>query len=223
LRVEQERVARSRRHRHGVAGEGGEFSEQGLEAVDRQAVSRALCCGLLASGRGRRQSRTIRVDEPATRPTAEPPIWTARMLATLDKGVIGGKWYSLIDKLYPETTLRAAYKAVAVNRGAAGVDHVSIEDYAENLDANLARLSETLRTGSYRPQAIRRHYIPKQGSQEKRPLGIPTVQDRVVQTALRMVIEPIFEREFAQQSYGFRPNLGCKDALRRVDELLKAG
>ena len=223
LRVEQERVARSRRHRHGVAGEGGEFSEQGLEAVDRQAVSRALCCGLLASGRGRRQSRTIRVDEPATRPTAEPPIWTARMLATLDKGVIGGKWYSLIDKLYPETTLRAAFKAVAVNRGAAGVDHVSIEDYAENLDANLARLSETLRTGSYRPQAIRRHYIPKQGSQEKRPLGIPTVQDRVVQTALRMVIEPIFEREFAQQSYGFRHNLGCKDALRRVDELLKAG
>ena len=132
------------------------------------------------------------------------------MLATLDKGVIGGKWYSLIDKLYPETTLRAAFKAVASQRGAAGVDHVSIEDYAENLDANLARLSEALRTGSYRPQAIRRHYIPKQGSQEKRPLGIPTVQDRVVQTALRMVIEPIFEREFAQQSYGFRPNLGAR-------------
>ncbi len=145
------------------------------------------------------------------------------MLATLDKGVIGGKWYSPIDKLYPETTLRAAFKAVATNRGAAGVDHVSIEGYAENLEANLARLSEALRTGTYRPQAIRRHYIPKPGSQEKRPLGIPTIQDRVVQTALRMLIEPIFEREFAQQSYGFRPNLGCKDALRRVDELLKAG
>jgi hypothetical protein len=79
------------------------------------------------------------------RPAAEPPIWTARMLATLDKGVIGGKWYSLIDKLYPETTLRAAFKAVATNRGAAGVDHVSTEDYAENLEANLARLSEALR------------------------------------------------------------------------------
>jgi RNA-directed DNA polymerase len=93
------------------------------------------------------------------RPAAEPPIWTARMLATLDKGVIGGKWYSLIDKLYPETTLRAAFKAVATNRGAAGVDHVSTEDYAENLEANLARLSEALRTGTYRPQAIRRHHI----------------------------------------------------------------
>jgi RNA-directed DNA polymerase len=103
------------------------------------------------------------------------------------------------------------------------VDHVSIEDYAANLETNLARLSETLRTGTYRPQAIRRHYIPKPGSQEKRPLGIPTVQDRVVQTALRMLLEPIFEKDFAAQSYGFRPNLGCKDALRRVDELLKAG
>ena len=86
---------------------------------------------------------------------------------------------------------------MAVNRGAAGVDHVSIEEYAENLDANLARLSEACG-----PAAIGRRrsggiYIPKPGSQEKRPLGIPTVQDRVVQTALRMVMEPIFEREFA--------------------------
>lgn len=154
---------------------------------------------------------------------AEPAIWTERMLATLETGIKGGKWYSLIDKLYPIATLQAAFAAVKANDGAAGVDHVSIEDYAANLDANLARLSESLRNGTYQPQAIRRHYIPKPGSQEKRPLGIPTVQDRVVQTALRMLLEPIFEREFAAQSYGFRPNLGCKDALRRVDELLKAG
>src|SRR5208283_1719184 len=105
----------------------------------------------------------------------------------------------------------------------AGVDHVSIEQYAAKLDANLARLSDALRTGTYRPQAIRRHYIPKPGSQELRPLGIPTIQDRVVQTALRMVLEPIFEHDFAAQSYGFRPGIGCKDALRRVDGLLKAG
>ena len=131
--------------------------------------------------------------------------------------------YSLIDKLSPAATLSAAFAAVKANRGAAGVDYVSIEDYAANLDANLARLSEALRTGSYRPQAIRRHYIPKPGSQEKRPLGIPTVQDRVVQTALRILLEPIFERGFAAQSYGLRPYLGCKDALRRVAALLKAG
>jgi RNA-directed DNA polymerase len=99
------------------------------------------------------------------------------MLAALARGITGGKWYSLIDKLYPQTTLRAAFDAVASNRGAAGVDHVSIEHHAANLDANLARLSEALRTSTYRPQAIRRHYIPKPGSQQKRPLGIPTVQE----------------------------------------------
>jgi len=158
-----------------------------------------------------------------SRSTAEPLVWTKRMLAALEQGVVGGKWYSLIDKVYPEATLRAAFAAVSSNDGAAGVDHVGIEQYAENLDTNLARLSGALRTGTYRPQAIRRHYIPKPGSEEKRPLGIPTVQDRVVQTALRMVIEPIFERDFAAQSYGFRPGRGCKDALRQVDGLLKSG
>jgi RNA-directed DNA polymerase len=156
-------------------------------------------------------------------PRAEPTVWTARMLATLAQGVRGGRWHSLIDKLYALTTLRAAFAAVSANCGAAGVDHVTIERYASDLDANLERLSEALRNGIYRPQAIRRHYIPKPGSQELRPLGIPTIQDRVVQTALRMVLEPIYERDFAAQSYGFRPGIGCKDALRRVDELLKAG
>jgi RNA-directed DNA polymerase len=145
------------------------------------------------------------------------------MLAALEQGVKGGKWYSLIDKLYPEDILGQAFTRVAANRGAAGVDHVTVAHYAHNLDANLRRLSEELRTGSYRPQAIRRHDIPKPGSQEKRPLGIPTVRDRVVQTALQMVLEPIFERGFARHSYGFRPGRGCKDALRQVDALLKAG
>jgi RNA-directed DNA polymerase len=145
------------------------------------------------------------------------------MLTALDEGVKGGKWYSLIDKVYAEATLRAAFKEVAANGGAAGVDHVTIGRFAEDLDANLKRLSEELRTGKYRAQAIRRCWIPKPGSQEKRPLGIPTVRDRVVQTALRMALEPIFEKDFAHHSYGFRPGRGCKDALRRVDELLKAG
>ena len=153
----------------------------------------------------------------------ELSVWTERMLTALEKGVKGGKWFSLIDKVRPERTLRAAFQQVAANEGAAGVDHVTITMFEGRLDEELRRLSEQLRNDTYRPQAIRRHYIPKPGSQEKRPLGIPTVRDRVVQTALRMVIEPIFEHEFAEQSYGFRPKRGCKDALRRADELLKSG
>jgi RNA-directed DNA polymerase len=153
----------------------------------------------------------------------EPTVWTARMLTALEGGVKGGKWYSLIDKLHSEATLRAAFTQVEANRGAAGVDHVTVEQYAKELDANLRGLSEALRNGHYRPQQIRRHYIPKPGSQEMRPLGIPTVRDRVVQTALRMVMEPIYEKDFAAHSYGFRPGRGCKHALRRVTELLAAG
>ena len=168
--------------------------------------------------------RAKRVGETVERWSwVEPLVWTERMLMALETGVRGGKWYSLIDKVYPEEHLALALARVAANQGAAGVDHVTIGAFTSDQDANLKRLSEELRTGSYRPQAIRRHYIPKPGSREKRPLGIPTVRDRVVQTALRTVLEPIFERDFAAHSYGFRPRRGCKDALRRVDGLLKAG
>jgi len=153
----------------------------------------------------------------------EPRIWTPRMLTALEQGVKGGKWFSLIDKIHPERTLRAAFSQVAANKGAAGVDHVTVKMFEERLDENLKNLSEDLQSGRYRPQQIRRHYIPKPGSKEKRPLGIPTVRDRVVQTAVLNALEPIFERDFAEHSYGFRPGRGCKDALRRVDQLLKEG
>ena len=103
------------------------------------------------------------------------------------------------------------------------MDHQTTGMFAKNLETNLEALSAALRAGTYRPQAIRRVYIPKPGSSETRPLGIPTVRDRVVQTALRNVVEPIFERDFAAHSYGFRPQRGCKDALRRVESLLKEG
>jgi RNA-directed DNA polymerase len=153
----------------------------------------------------------------------EPLVWTMRMLTALEQGVKGGTWFSLIDKVHPERSLRSAYHQVAANKGAAGVDHVTVKMFEDRLEENLKTLSEDLESGCYRPQQIRRHYIPKPGSKEKRPLGIPTVRDRVVQTALLNVLEPIFERDFAEHSYGFRPRRGCKDALRRVDELLKAG
>jgi RNA-directed DNA polymerase len=153
----------------------------------------------------------------------EPSVWTDRMLTALEDGVRGGKWYSLMDKVYSLRNLRAAFAKVKANRGAAGVDHQTIERFEVHLEENLQSLSESLRTDRYRPQAIRRVWIPKPGSKERRPLGIPTVRDRVAQAAVRHVLEPIFERDFAEHSYGFRPDRGCKDALRRVDGLLKAG
>ena len=145
------------------------------------------------------------------------------MLTALEAGVKGGQWYSLMDKVYALPNLRAAFAKVKANRGAAGVDHQTIEMFEQRLEENLEKLSHRLKDGSYRPQAVRRVWIPKPGSQEKRPLGIPTVRDRVVQAAWLQVMEPIFEREFAEQSYGFRPGRGCKDALRRVNRLVKAG
>jgi RNA-directed DNA polymerase len=153
----------------------------------------------------------------------EPEVWTERMLAALEQGVKGGKWFSLMDKVYAPESLRKAFQQVKANGGVAGVDHQTIEMFERQLEQNLQTLSGSLKDGSYRPQAVRRAWIPKLGGKEKRPLGIPTVRDRVAQAALRAVIEPIFERDFANHSYGFRPNRGCKDALRRVDSLLKAG
>ena len=153
---------------------------------------------------------------------AEPVVWTERMLTALETGVKGGVWFSLMDKVLSLRNLTAGFARVQANGGAAGVDHVSVERFAEHQVTNLEKLAEELRLGTYEPQDVRRVYIPKPDGTQ-RPLGIPTVRDRVVQAALRHVLEPIFERDFAEQSYGFRPGRGCKDALRRVDQLLRAG
>ena len=149
------------------------------------------------------------------------PIWTESMLAALQTGVKGGKWHSLIDKVSRLETLKMGWAQVERNAGAAGVDRMSVERFAQAQDFYLAELAKALRDGSYSPQAVRRVYIPK--GKGRRPLGIPAVKDRVVQAALKMVIEPIFEHEFEPRSFGFRQGLGCKDALREVDRYLKAG
>jgi len=152
----------------------------------------------------------------------EATVWNERMLAALGNGVKGGKWFSLIDKVYRKQTLKAAWHKVKDNAGAAGVDEQSVEQFEARAEIYLEELERALRTGEYRPQSIRRVEIPKGGG-KMRPLGIPVVKDRIVQTALKLVIEPIFEREFEESSYGFRPGRGCKDALREVDELIKEG
>lgn len=175
-------------------------------------------------------SESVTVPEKAKQTESDPAqwawvdrdIWTERMLAALGNGVKGHKWFSLIDKVYRPSTLQAAWQQVKANKGAAGIDRQSIEGFAAHELVYLSELTKDLEQGTYRPQAVRRVEIPKAGG-KTRPLGIPTVKDRIVQTAVKRVIEPIFEREFLPMSYGFRPGKGCKDALRQVDGYLKEG
>jgi RNA-directed DNA polymerase len=122
-----------------------------------------------------------------------------------------------------ERNLQAAFWAVWRNEGAPGVDGQTVKQFDEHAETELARLREELHTKRYRRQAARRVWIPKPGTTEKRPLGIPAVRDRTVEAATRNVLEPIFERDFAEHSYGFRPGRGCREAVGRVEELLSQG
>ncbi len=145
------------------------------------------------------------------------------MLEALERGVKGGKWHSLIDKVHRDENLLLAWQEVKKRKGCGGVDRMSLCQFEHHLGQRLEKLSSQIREGSYEPQPVLRKYIPKDGGRGRRPLGIPTIGDRVVQAALRNVIEPIFERKFTDQSYGFRPGRGCKDALREVARLLSEG
>lgn len=185
----------------------------------------------------------VRIGEGSARPqragvsqTDRASVWTERMVQAL---ATREHWFSLYDKVIDEATLWRAWRRVEANAGAAGVDRVSVARFARTAAMRITRLSQELKTDTYRPQAIRRVEIPKvEGG--RRPLGIPTVTDRVVvalarpalatlvhpwtsQSALLEVIEPIFESRFAPTSYGFRSGRGCKDALRDVQQALDAG
>jgi RNA-directed DNA polymerase len=153
----------------------------------------------------------------------EASVWTERMLATLERGIKGGKWFSLIDKVWKMENLESAVKKVAKGKSEAKADGRRCRRYAQTSHRRRPILQEKLKKGEYQPEPVQRVWIPKLGSKELRPLGVPKVEDRVVQMALRNVIEPIFENEFAEHSYGFRPNRGAKDALRRVRQLLQRG
>lgn len=154
---------------------------------------------------------------------AERGVWTESMLMALERGLKGNKWFSLIDKVVAERTLGIGWQKVQFNAGACGVDNMTVGHFAKDSDKRLLALREQLSEGRYQPQPIRRVHIPKAGSKEQRPLGIPTVRDRIVQSAVKAVIEPIFESKFAPNSYGFRPGRGCKDALREVERRLREG
>lgn len=160
---------------------------------------------------------------PSVTEWANRAVWNDRMLDALQSGVRGGKWHTLFDKVCKTLNLYEASLSVLGNEGAAGVDHQSVQQFEERQLEELRRLAEELRTRKYQPHAVKRVWIPKPGSTEKRPLGIPSVRDRVVQTALLHVLEPIFDVTFADHSYGFRHGRGCHHALERIEALLQEG
>jgi RNA-directed DNA polymerase len=162
-------------------------------------------------------------EDPWEKHGAERGVWTKPMLMALEKGVKGNKWFSLIDKVASERTLGIAWEKVQSNAGACGVDGTTVRHFAKDSQKRLLAVKEQIREGRYQPRPVRRVHIPKPGSSETRPLGIPTVTDRVVQTAIKMAIEPISESKFAPASYGSRPGRGCKDALREAERLLREG
>lgn len=167
---------------------------------------------------------TRAVEPPLKQQWAHPLVWTESMLKTLlERKVRGGKWHTLYDKVLSERNLSVSAMKVVDKQGAAGVDRQTVDEFWATHTEQLATLREELQTETYRPLPVRRVEIPKPGSSETRGLGIPAVRDRVVQTALLHVLEPIYDISFHERSFGFRRGVGCIDALRCVEELLNKG
>ncbi len=155
------------------------------------------------------------------------PLSVQKLQTTLHvkaKGEPGCRFYALYDKLYREDVLRHAYACCQINGGAAGVDGQRFEDIeAYGLDRWLGELAQQLKERTYQPQVARRVYIPKAHGSGLRPLSIPTIRDRTIQTAARLVLEPIFEADLPDEQYGYRPERDALAAVRRVHRLLTTG
>ena len=134
------------------------------------------------------------------------------------------KVHSLIDKVYQPTNLRIAWDMVKANKGSGGIDNVRIIDFDKVADEELLKLHNELKNDTYKPMPVRRVYIPKRNKpNEKRPLGIPSIRDRICQQALKNRLEPIFEPEFSDCSYGYRPGRSAHQAMRKIYREIMSG
>jgi len=162
-------------------------------------------------------------NNPEGRRPVEKVRGLRRRLYVAAKRQPGRRFHALYDRIHRSDVLREAWKLVKWNRGAAGVDAQTLADVEQSgVDRFLEEIGDRLRAGEYRPQAVRRRYIPKPDGR-KRPLGIPTVRDRVVQMAAKLVLEPIFEADFRTCSYGFRPKRGALGALEAIRKRASRG
>ncbi len=178
-------------------------------------------CGGFGGGGGKREGMAGRSgpNHPVWRESRDKVRQLQRCLCAAAKRQPGRRFHALMDRIHRSDVLWEAWRRVRRNRGAAGVDSQTLLAVEQSgVEVFLEELGAELRAGEYRPRAVLRRYIPK-GDGKQRPLGIPTVRDRVVQMAAKLVLEPIFEADFRPSSYGYRPRRSATDALETLRKL----
>lgn len=191
-----------------------------MAATNNAVGGKGPCGGRVRSG-GKREGMAggTGPKSPGRRETTDKVRQLQRVLCGAAKRAPGRRFHALMDRVWRRDVLQEAWKRVRKNRGAAGVDAQTLVDIEQlGVERFIEELHVVLRAGTYRPRAVLRRYIPKADG-KRRPLGIPTVRDRVVQMAVKLVIEPIFEADFAPCSYGFRPRRSATDALETLRKL----
>ena len=194
-------------------------------AVGHNAAGGKGPCGGHAGGAGKREGMAGKTgpNDPDAGDCGDKVRQLQRQLWAAAKRAPGRRFHALYGQMCRGDVLREAWKRVRRNKGAAGVDRVTISHIEQyGIRRFLEELGQVLRAGEYGAQVVRRVYIPKADG-AKRPLGIPTVQDRVVQMAAKLVLEPIYEADFVPNSYGFRPKRSAQQALERIRQLSRAG
>ena len=181
------------------------------------------CFGYV-SGKGKREGMTVEPSNfPAGLKLSDKVRQLQERLGATAKQNPSRRFHALYDRIYRSDVLAEAWERVRRNRGCAGVDAMTLADVEEyGVGRMLCELQRDLQRGKYRSQAVLREYIPKDGGKE-RPLGIPTVRDRVAQAAAKLVLEPIYEADFKDSSYGFRPGRNTTQAMERIRELANHG